>query len=154
MLLVTIYCIVVFVFKLTYPESKKNFNEIDDFVYDVIYQKELGENTPKKLLSSWRTGYNILSVRTEENDLLVATGMLQKPKRSIDTLQLEHIAVDPNYRQQKLGSLVVVTLVDYAKQSGAKRVKLKSLQEAVEFYKRCGFSEYDKTMHFMERKIS
>lgn len=138
-------------YKIYFPEAKKNFTELDDFAYDVIYKKELGPKTPSKLMSSWREGYNMLSVRIAESGLLVAMGMLQKPKRNIDCLHIEHIGVRQDYRDRQLGTLVVNTLIEHAKEAKAKRVKLKSLQESVEFYKRLGFTEYDKTMHLMER---
>jgi ribosomal protein S18 acetylase RimI-like enzyme len=142
------------VFVLYYPEIKRNFDEVDDFAYDIIYQKELGQKTPKKLMTLWRGGYNILTVRQNESGLLVAMGMLEKPKRNKDSLQLEHIAVNPDYREYGLGSLVVGTLVDFATELGAKRVTLKSVENAIGFYAKCGFTEYDKSQHCMERDIT
>lgn len=138
-------------FTLHYPELRQNFDEIDDFAYDVIYKKEFGPNTPKKLMREWRDGYNILTVR-QDGGLLIAMGMLEIYKKQEDILRIEHVAVSPSFREYGLGSLVVGTLIDYATLAKAKEVRLRSVQDAVGFYQRCGFIEYN-GMHDMRRTL-
>jgi len=58
-----------------------------------------------------------------------------------DEAQLSHMAVDPAYRGKGLGTLLISSLEELARQLGVKRLVLSSREMAIPFYRKCGFRE-------------
>lgn len=57
-----------------------------------------------------------------------------------DESQIHHMAVNPSYRKQGLGSLLISALEDEAHRAGSERIVMNARIEAVPFYEKCGFS--------------
>ena len=57
-----------------------------------------------------------------------------------DESQIHHMAVNPEYRKQGLGSLLISALEDEAYKAGSERIVMNARIEAVPFYEKCGFS--------------
>lgn len=54
--------------------------------------------------------------------------------------QIHYMAVNPDYRKQGLGSLLISALEDEAYKAGSERIVMNARLEAVPFYEKCGFS--------------
>ena len=75
----------------------------------------------------------------------VATGRL------LDDGHIGRVAILKAYRNQKLGSKLVLSLVEEAKQKGYSRVYLGSQTHAIGFYQKLGFSAFGE--EFMDAGI-
>ena len=58
-----------------------------------------------------------------------------------DEAQIRFMAIQPEFRGLGLGSLMVEDLEELARQENVKRLVMNARQEAVEFYRKCGFLE-------------
>ena len=56
-----------------------------------------------------------------------------------DAVTLGRVVVLPEYRGQKLGSLVVIEAEKWAKELGYKKIKIDSRLEAIDFYGKLGY---------------
>lgn len=59
--------------------------------------------------------------------------------RDLLTAQVRYMAVAPEYRGQGLGRKILHFLEKKAKQKGARRIYLDARENAVEFYRSCGY---------------
>ena len=75
----------------------------------------------------------------------IATGRL------LDDGHIGRVAILKAYRNQKLGSKLVLSLIEEAKQKGYSRVYLGSQTHAIGFYQKLGFSAFGE--EFMEAGI-
>lgn len=76
------------------------------------------------------------------------------------TGQIRFMAVDPLFQAQGLGKLVCAHLEQKAKNMGFVKIQLQARENALEFYKRCGYSLVEKSylmwdtiQHYLMEKI-
>ena len=79
----------------------------------------------------------------EENDKIIACGRLQDNGGGLG--QIRFMAVHPDYQGKGLGKLIVARLEEEAKAIGLKQLELQARENAVEFYKSCGYLVKEKT---------
>lgn len=79
----------------------------------------------------------------DETGKCIATGRLQL--NSPTDAQIRFMAVDENYRGQKLGKMILDFLEMKAKEKGCERITLQARQNAVDFYKSQGYQLEEKT---------
>lgn len=73
----------------------------------------------------------------------VACGRLQL--NSSEEAQIRFMAVHPQFQNKGLGRMIMKGLEEEAVKSGANRVILQARENAVEFYKSCGYHVREKT---------
>ncbi|MFN8153498.1 MAG: GNAT family N-acetyltransferase [Bacteroidia bacterium] len=95
-------------------------------------------------------------VHTREGDV-VACGRLQlnSPREG----QIRYMAVDPRFRNLRLGAAIIQELEMLATDAGAVQMVLQARENAVEFYISCGYSVvaktfllYNEIQHFLMTK--
>ncbi len=84
-----------------------------------------------------------VNVFIEENGKVIACGRLQDNGNGIG--QIRYMAVDDKFQGKGLGKLIVEKLEQEAKQIGLQRLELQARENAVEFYKSCGYAVKEKT---------
>ncbi len=95
----------------------------------------------------------------DESGKVIACGRLQK--NSDETGQIRFMAVDNFHQSKGLGNIIVSFLEDEGKKIGLKKIELQARENAVEFYKKAGYTIKEKTFllwgiiqHFlMEKEI-
>lgn len=80
---------------------------------------------------------------TDEAGTVLACGRLHK--NSEDAGQIRFMAVDQQQRGRGLGRAITLVLEQTASQMGLKRIELQARENAVEFYKSCGYTIKEKT---------
>lgn len=88
---------------------------------------------------------------------VVACGRLQlnSPREG----QIRYMAVDPGFRNMRLGAAIIYELETLATEAGATQVILQARENAVEFYSSCGYEVlaktfllYDTIQHYLMAK--
>jgi glucosamine-phosphate N-acetyltransferase len=65
---------------------------------------------------------------------------------------IEDFVIDENYRNQKLGSKLINTAINYAKNIGCYKIILQSREDATAFYEKFGFTKNSQAMAFYLNK--
>ena len=63
--------------------------------------------------------------------------------------EVTNLGVLPSYRSKGIGTMLIQKAKTYAMKRGAKRMSVETLEgniRAVDFYKRCGFTDFSRTM--------
>jgi N-acetylglutamate synthase-like GNAT family acetyltransferase len=79
----------------------------------------------------------------DEQGKVIACGRLQENDNQVG--QVRFMAVDAAYQGKGLGKLIVNFLEAEAKKMGLKKMELQARENAVEFYKSCGYSIAEKS---------
>lgn len=79
----------------------------------------------------------------DENGKVIACGRLQKNENKIG--QIRFMAVSDDYQGKGLGKLIVGHLEKRAKELQLKSIELQARENAVNFYKSCGYSIKEKS---------
>ena len=95
----------------------------------------------------------------DEQGTAIACGRLQENENKVG--QVRFMAVDTNYQGKGLGKLILNFLEDEAKQLELKTVELQARENALEFYKSCGYVIKEKSFllwgqiqhYLMDKKI-
>jgi N-acetylglutamate synthase-like GNAT family acetyltransferase len=77
------------------------------------------------------------------NGQVIACGRLQENENK--TGQIRFMAVHQHYQGQGLGKLIVAFLEEKAKGQGLEKIELQARENAVEFYKSCGYNIKEKS---------
>ena len=136
--------------------TEKEIIEIIELRYKVLRQpwQQLKETATDNLeLVSLNAYIN------DESGKVIACGRLQK--NSDETGQIRFMAVDNFHQSKGLGNMIVSFLEDEGKKIGLKKIELQARENAVEFYKKAGYTIKEKTFllwgiiqHFlMEKEI-
>jgi len=80
---------------------------------------------------------------TNETKEIIACGRLQENENKIG--QIRFMAVDERYRGKKAGKQIVFFLEQIAKTKSLVKIELQSRENAVEFYKSCGYTIKEKS---------
>ena len=87
--------------------------------------------------------FSSINAYIETNHQVVACARLQDNGNGIG--QIRFMAVSESQQGKGLGKLVVKALEEEAKKQGLKKIQLQARENAVEFYKACGYSVKEKT---------
>lgn len=79
----------------------------------------------------------------DKNGKVIACGRLQENENKIG--QIRFMAVENEMQGKGLGKSILIFLEDKAKQMQLKSIELQARENAVEFYKSCGYSIKEKT---------
>jgi predicted GNAT family N-acyltransferase len=122
------------VYRVTEPRSPEQFEKIYALRFAVLREPW---NQPKGSERDQTEDTAIHAMIENEAGECIATGRLQY--NSADEAQIRYMAVDENYRGQKLGQLILEFLESRAKTDGCPRVVLQARENAVAFYERMGY---------------
>lgn len=95
----------------------------------------------------------------DDNGHIVACGRLQENENKIG--QVRFMAVDNHMQGKGLGKLILFFLEERAKQMHLKSIELQARENALEFYKNCGYTIKEKSFllwgqiqhYLMEKKL-
>ncbi|MBU4069916.1 MAG: GNAT family N-acetyltransferase [Nanoarchaeota archaeon] len=135
--------------------TKKDWKRCKEVIYACIEQVNIIPKMKKFLRKRYTLeGIEKLSKKAdmfvfEKSGNVQASGMLIKH-------EIGMIYVYPKYQRQKIGTMMVVGIEKFAKQKGLKRVYVKALLPAVDFYEKLGYKKTrkkDKEHYKMEKKL-
>lgn len=119
--------------------SEKTLDAIVDLRYLVLRKPW---NKPKETVTD-DLEVNSINAFIQNNNTMIACGRLQNNGEGIG--QIRYMAIDPNYQGQGLGKLILKKLEDEAKKTELKTIELQARENAVEFYKACGYALKEKS---------
>ena len=117
--------------------AKLNFEWLEKYFYIEEYDKKVLLDPQNYIING---GGHILFAKI--NDIVVGTVALIK--RDNNVFELSKMAVTEKYQGLKIGQLLMVSCIDYAKNKGIKRIFLDSntkLIPAIKLYNKLGFKE-------------
>jgi N-acetylglutamate synthase-like GNAT family acetyltransferase len=79
----------------------------------------------------------------EENGRIIACGRLQENQNKVG--QIRYMAVSNDHQGRSLGKTIVKYLENKAEELQLEKIELQARENAVEFYKRCGYSVKEKS---------
>ena len=144
-------------FKLRSPETPEEFRNYFHLRWLVLrepWKQPAGTEQDDREIESFH-----LAVFSDDQKVL-ACGRLQL--NSPQEGQIRFMAVHPDHQHQGLGKLIMQGLEKEAKQRGATEMILQARENAIEFYKSCGyqikaktFLLFDSVQHYlMEKELS
>lgn len=140
--------------KVKLATTEKEINEIIELRYKVLRQpwQQSKETATDNLEHSSLNAYI-----NDESGRIVACGRLQK--NTTETGQIRFMAVDNLHQSKGLGKIIVSFLEEEGKKTGLKKIELQARENAVDFYKKVGYSIKEKTFllwgiiqHFLMEK--
>lgn len=144
----------VFMYKVQLANNPELINKIIDLRYDILRKPW---DKLKETATDEAEGTSI-NAYIEENGKVIACGRLQNNGEGVG--QIRYMAVDGNYQGKGLGKLIVERLELEAKKMNLTEIQLQSRENAVEFYKNCGyvikeksFKLWDLIQHYLMIKI-
>lgn len=115
-------------------KDKNTINKIIDLRYDVLRKPwDKSKDTATDELEP-----TSINAYIEEGDKIIACGRLQNNGNGVG--QIRYMAVDDNYQGKGLGKLIVTKLEQEALRLNLQILELQARENAVEFYKSCGYS--------------
>jgi len=120
--------------KLISPKNEKEFQDYFYFRWFILRSK-FSENVESAKDDIEYKSYHIMALY---KNTIIGVGRVH----SIDSLtsQIRYMAVDKNNRLEGIGSKILKKLVKKSKSEGKKKIILHSRENAVNFYKKNGFS--------------
>ena len=79
----------------------------------------------------------------QSNNKVIACGRLQNNGEGVG--QIRYMAIDSDYQGQGFGKLILKSLEEEAKKIELKKIELQARENAVEFYKACGYTLNEKS---------
>lgn len=114
-------------------------------------------NQPAETATDAMESKSINAYIEDENKNVVACGRLQENENKVG--QIRFMAVDDNQQGKGLGKLIVKSLEEEGKKLHLKTIELQARENAVEFYKSCGYTIKEKSFllwgiiqHFLMEK--
>lgn len=120
-------------------KDKNTVEKIIDLRYDVLRKPW---DKPKDTATD-ELEETAINAYIEENNKIVACGRLQNNGNGMG--QIRYMAVADNYQGKGLGKLIVNKLEEEALKLNLQILELQARENAVEFYKSCGYSIKEKT---------
>lgn len=120
-------------------KDKNTVEKIIDLRYDVLRKPW---DKPKDTATD-ELEETAINAYIEENNKIVACGRLQNNGNGVG--QIRYMAVADNYQGKGIGKLIVKKLEEEALKLNLKTLELQARENAVEFYKSCGYSIKEKT---------
>ena len=118
-------------------KSPSTNNEINDYFYLrwYILRKEFSSKIESAKDELENQSYHVMALYKKE---VVGVGRLHEKDKF--TSQIRYMAVDTNCREKGIGTKILIKLINKAKSEGKKNIILHSRENAVNFYKKNGFS--------------
>ena len=118
-------------------KSPSKNNEINDYFYLrwYILRKEFSSKIESAKDELENQSYHVMALYKKE---VVGVGRLHTNDKL--SSQIRYMAVDTNCRKKGIGTKILIKLINKAKSKGKKKVILHSRENAVDFYKKNGFS--------------
>lgn len=120
--------------------SKEEWEAIMELRYNVL-RKPWGR--PYETATDVLENNSINAYISNSNGKVLACGRLHENEKNMG--QIRFMAVHPDYRGKGLGKLVTEYLENVARQKGFNKIQLQARENAVEFYKRCGYQVKEKS---------
>jgi len=114
-------------------------NRIIDLRYDILRKPW---NKPKETATDELENTSINGY-IEKNGEIIACGRLQNNGSGVG--QIRFMAVHPNYQGKGLGKLILAKLEDEAMNNKIDIIELQARDNALEFYKSCGYTVKEKS---------
>lgn len=116
-------------------------------------------NQPAETATDAMENKSINAYIEDENKNVVACGRLQENENKVG--QIRFMAVDDSQQGKGLGKLIVQVLEEKGKKLNLKTIELQARENAVEFYKNCGYTIKEKSFllwgiiqhYLMEKKL-
>lgn len=141
--------------RVTVPSTKEDFEKYYSLRYEVLRKPW---NQPKGSEHDEADGTSFHAMIKDAEGRVLAVGRLHL--NNPEEAQVRYMAVDENWRGQKLGAMVLAFLEKEASRLGARRVILQARDKALEFYKQNGYSVveetflmYDSIQHYLMLKL-
>lgn len=143
-------------FIASHPVSKEDFENYYALRYEILrkpWNQPIGSEKDEQEDSS-------IHAFIKQNNETLAVCRLQM--NSSETAQLRYMAVKSNLQGKGLGKIIISFLENEAKELGAKEIVLHARENALDFYKSCGYSIVEKSYlmwgeiqhHLMKKMIS
>lgn len=120
-------------------KSEKTLDAIVDLRYAVL--RKPWNKTRETVTDDLES--NSINAYIQNNNIVIACGRLQNNGDGIG--QIRYMAIDSNYQGQGLGKLILKRLEVEGKKIGLKKIELQARENAVEFYKACGYIVKEKS---------
>lgn len=127
------------VHKVKICDNKESLNQIIDLRYEILRKPW---NQPKDTATD-NLEETSINAFIEADGKVIACGRLQDNGNGLG--QIRYMAVHPDFQGKGLGKLIVEKLESEAKQIGLNQLELQARENAVEFYKFCGYAVKEKT---------
>ena len=135
------------------PKSKKDFKNYY-YLRWLILRKEFDNNLE---LSKDEFENSSKHIMVAYNKKVIGVGRIHALNNQ--SSQIRYMAVDNNYREHGIGTLILSKLISLATLSGKKYIILHSRENAIEFYEKNGFILikkshllYNKIQHYLMKK--
>lgn len=126
-------------FQASVPITKQDFEGYYQLRYDVLrkpWNQPLGSEIDKDEDSSYHAFI-------KHNDEVIAVCRMQL--NSPEIAQLRYMAVSPSMQGKGLGKIIIKFLEEKSKELGAQKVILHARENALPFYKSCGYGVVEKS---------
>jgi N-acetylglutamate synthase-like GNAT family acetyltransferase len=143
-------------FKLRIAHTPEETQRIIDLRYKILRKPW---NQSAETATDTLEAFSINAYIENEKKEVLACGRLQENPDKVG--QIRFMAVDDNQQGKGLGKMIVSALESEAKKLQLKTIELQARENAVEFYKSCGYEVKEKTFllwgiiqhYLMEKKI-
>lgn len=120
-------------------QDKNTIDKIINLRYDVLRKPW---DKPKDTATD-ELEQTAINAYIEENDKIIACGRLQNNGNGVG--QIRYMAVADNYQGKGIGKLIIKKLEEEAIKLNLQTLELQARENAVEFYKSCGYHITEKT---------
>ncbi len=141
-------------FTVEQPSTAKDFELYYALRYEVL-RKPWGQPVGSEIDETDPTSIHAF---IKENNLAIACARLHFADDT--TAQIRYMAVHPEYQGKGLGKMIITYLEEIAKENKRSLVILHARENAVEFYKNCGYFVKEKSyllwgkiQHFLMQKF-
>ncbi|MGZ3884886.1 MAG: GNAT family N-acetyltransferase [Bacteroidia bacterium] len=127
-------------YTVRHSSTPEQFKKIFDLRVEVLRKPW---NQPGETATDVMEGQSINAYIENESGGVIACGRLQENENKVG--QIRFMAVSDLYRGKGLGRLIVSDLEQQGKLLQLKKIELQARENAVEFYKSCGYSVKEKS---------
>lgn len=126
-------------YQASVPITPEDFKAYYQLRFDVL-RKPWNQALGSEIDKDEETSHHAF-IKHNNEVLAVCRMQLNSP----EIAQLRYMAVSPNMQGKGLGKIIIQFLEDKSKEIGAKKVILHARENAVPFYKSCGYSIVEKS---------
>lgn len=126
-------------YQVEISNSEKTIEAIVELRYTILRKSW---NKPKDTVTDDLETESI-NAFIQSNNKVIACGRLQNNGNCVG--QIRYMAIDTDYQGQGLGKLIIKKLEEEANKMGLKLIELQARENAVEFYKACGYTIKEKS---------
>ena len=126
-------------YKVEICKTQKTLDAIVDLRYAILRKPW---NKPKETVTDNLEASSV-NAYIQSNNKVIACGRLQNNGEGVG--QIRYMAIDSDYQGQGFGKLILKSLEEEAKKIELKKIELQARENAVEFYKACGYTINEKS---------